>query len=280
MIVQPGGAISRSRSGDRSYTVTSNAYARREDKFWIVRLKRAATALAIVLILGVSGIGWFGLSAPALSHAPLADGLIDATSVEGRALFATSLQVDYGQLSPYLVGQTRRAYCGVATGAVVVNALRHPSTPLTQATFFTPQVAAVRSALRIAFGGLTLDQLAELLRAQGLDVIVVYAAQTDLAAFRSAALEVLAEPAQFLIANYDRVVLHQQGAGHISPVGAYDSGSDRFLVLDVAAHKYPPTWVRAVDLWNAMNTVDSASGATRGYLLVREGSPNKNIERI
>ena len=243
-----------------------------------MRLKRAATALAIVLIIGVSGISWFVLSAPAVNHAALADGLIDTTSAEGRALFATSLRVDFGQLSPYLIGQSRRAYCGVATATVVVNALRHPSIPLTQATFFTPQVTAVRSALRVAFGGLTLDELAELLRAQGLAVVVVHTAQTDLAAFRTAALAVLAEPAQFLITNYDRVVLHQQGAGHISPVGAYDSGSDRILVLDVAVHKYPPTWVRAVDLWNAMNTVDSASGATRGYLLVREGDPNKSIE--
>ncbi len=234
-------------------------------------MKRAALALLIVLIIGVSGIGWIAVGAPPVNHATLAADLVDATSAEGRALLATPVRIDYDQLSPYFVGQSRRAYCGVATGAAVLNALRHPPIPLTQTTFFSPQVSAVRSAMRVTFGGLTLDQLADLLKAQGLAVVVVHAAQSDLAAFRSAARAVLAEPAQFLIANYDRVALHQEGAGHISPVGAYDPGSDRLLVLDVAAHKYPPTWVRTGDLWNAMNTIDSTSGATRGYLVVREG---------
>ncbi len=235
-------------------------------------MKRAALAVLIALIIGVSGIGWFALAAPSVNHATLPADLVDATSAEGRALFATPWRIDYDQLAPYFVGQSRRAYCGVATGAAVLNALRQPPISLTQATFFAPPVAAVRSAMRVSFGGLTLEQLADLLRAQGLAVVVVHAAQSNLAAFRDAACAVVAEPAQFLITNYDRVALRQQGAGHISPVGAYDPGSDRVLVLDVAAHKYPPTWVRASDLWDAMNTLDSTSGTTRGYLLVREGT--------
>ncbi|HVQ02925.1 MAG TPA: phytochelatin synthase family protein, partial [Burkholderiaceae bacterium] len=47
--------------------------------------------------------------------------------------------------------------------------------------------------------------------------------------------------------------------------------SDRFLVLDVAAHRYPPVWVRSADLWAAVHTVDPASGRTRGFVIVREG---------
>jgi hypothetical protein len=51
-------------------------------------------------------------------------------------------------------------------------------------------------------------------------------------------------------------------------VAAYDLASDQFLILDVARFKYPPVWVKAERLWLAMNTIDRASGKTRGFVLV------------
>jgi hypothetical protein len=39
-------------------------------------------------------------------------------------------------------------------------------------------------------------------------------------------------------------------------------------VLDVAAHRYPYTWVPVSRLWSAMNTIDNDSGLARGYLLI------------
>jgi hypothetical protein len=57
--------------------------------------------------------------------------------------------------------------------------------------------------------------------------------------------------------------------GHISPLAAYDAKADRFRILDVARYKYPPVWVKASDLFDAMNTTDAANGnRTRGYVLV------------
>ncbi len=41
-----------------------------------------------------------------------------------------------------------------------------------------------------------------------------------------------------------------------------------FLILDVSRYKYPPVWVKASELWQAMVTVDSVSGKTRGFVLV------------
>jgi hypothetical protein len=81
----------------------------------------------------------------------------------------------------------------------------------------------------------------------------------------------LAESLTFVIVNYDRAVLGQDGGGHISPVGAYSPETDRMLVLDVAAYKYPYTWVPVSKLWSALNTIDPDSGQTRGYLLVSAG---------
>ena len=84
-------------------------------------------------------------------------------------------------------------------------------------------------------------------------------------AFRAAARVYLAQKDRFVIVNYLRKALGQEIGGHISPLAAYDSEADRFLILDVARYKYPPVWVKASDLFDAMNTSgDWRTGLTRG----------------
>lgn len=58
--------------------------------------------------------------------------------------------------------------------------------------------------------------------------------------------------------------LLQTGTGHFSPIGGYHAGRDMALILDVARFKYPPHWVPLKLLWEAMDTVDDASGFRRG----------------
>jgi len=72
-----------------------------------------------------------------------------------------------------------------------------------------------------------------------------------------------------VLINYDRGAVGQAPGGHISPVTAYDPQSDRALVLDTAAHRYPPVWVEVRALHRAMQAVDPDSGRARG--LVRVG---------
>lgn len=235
-------------------------------------LKLAAIVVAMTAALASSGIAWYVFSAPPAQHLPLAAELIDATSAQGRQLLAaTPAKSDYEQLNPHFVPQSRRAFCGVASSAIVINAALRPQSPVTQETLFTPAASAVRSELSVSFSGLTLDQLANIIRAHGLQVQVVHASQSSLESFRDTARATLAEPMTFLLVNYDRAKLRQDGAGHISPIGAYSPETDRMLVLDVAAYKYPYTWVPASRLWNALNTIDPDSGQTRGYLLVSGG---------
>lgn len=57
----------------------------------------------------------------------------------------------------------------------------------------------------------------------------------------------------------------QTGSGHFSPIGGYHTGKDMVLTLDVARFKYPPHWVPLELLWEAMNTIDGATGHHRGY---------------
>jgi len=233
-------------------------------------LKIAGFVVTITLATSVGGAWWYATSPPPSAHLQLPSPLIDAGAPEGRSLLeSTPLRTDYDLLSKQFVTQSRRGYCGVASATMVVNALRPASVPVSQQTFFTARTSAVRSSWQVTLAGMTLDQLADLLRAHDLTVALVHTSQSDLETFRSAARTSLLDPSDFLLVNYDRVALHQHGSGHISPVVAYHAATDRFLILDVASYNYPPTWVPAADLWNAMNTVDASSGKSRGFVLVR-----------
>ncbi|KAG5514616.1 hypothetical protein RHGRI_035872 [Rhododendron griersonianum] len=72
-----------------------------------------------------------------------------------------------------------------------------------------------------------------------------------------------------VISSYHRGTFKQTGTGHFSPIGGYHAGKDMALILDVARFKYPPHWVPLKLLWEAMNTVDEASGRPRGYVLIQ-----------
>jgi hypothetical protein len=100
-------------------------------------------------------------------------------------------------------------------------------------------------------------------------VEVRHAADGGLDGFRAAARDYLAARDHFVLVNYQRKALGQEIGGHISPLAAYDEKADRFLILDVARYKHQPVWVRASDLFDAMNTPDAANdNKTRGYVLI------------
>ena len=105
------------------------------------------------------------------------------------------------------------------------------------------------------------------MRANGANATVTYASDSNIDRFRAIARENLQTPHDFMLVNYERAALGQSKSGHISPLAAYDEQTDRLLILDVAAYKYPPVWVTTADLWNAMNTVDPASNRTRGFVV-------------
>jgi hypothetical protein len=98
---------------------------------------------------------------------------------------------------------------------------------------------------------------------------VHHAADSNLPEFRALAREHLGTPNRHVIVNYLRKSLGQEKGGHVSPLAAYDADTDRFLLLDVARYKYPPVWISAAELFNAMNTTDSDNqNRTRGFVLV------------
>lgn len=210
---------------------------------------------------------------------PLTENLIDFSSEEGQALFLDSdARVDYWALSPHFESQINLAYCGVASMVMVLNSMdmEAPVAPeygefrvFTQENFFdNPATESVITQDVVAQQGMTLFELGQLLASYGPRVEVVHAADTTLESFRERAIANLNEPDNYVLVNYLRRELGQETGGHISPLAAYDAESDRFLILDVARYKYPPIWVTTDDLWRSMNTVDSTSTLTRGFVLI------------
>lgn len=233
-------------------------------------MKWAAAGGAAVALSAAGGFSWYYLAPPPAENLPLAVDLIDIDSDHGRRLLVESAhKTDHGQLGPVFVPQRRRAFCGPATSATLINAVLRPADPVTQFSLFDDMAPELKSELDVSLSGLTLEELAQLLRAHGLVVRTVQAGASDIAAFRRDAQAVLSEPHTFLVVNYDRAALDQVGPGHISPVGAYHAATDHLLVMDVASYKYPYTWVPVEKLWAAMS--EPVAGRTRGYLLVSAG---------
>jgi hypothetical protein len=212
---------------------------------------------------------------------PLPERLIGLASPEGQALLiGAEASNDYFPLSMHFTTQINPAYCGPATIAMVLNAMniQRPASNMTlglgmfdQENIFTPAAEAVKPAAAIVSPpyGMTLDELGGIFSAYDLDVRVVHAADSDLESFRKTAIEQLADEDHFILVNYLRKAIGQEAGGHISPIGAYDAETDRFLILDVSRYKYPPIWVEASMLFDAMNTIDSDNNdKTRGYLSV------------
>lgn len=210
---------------------------------------------------------------------PIAPQLIPFSSREGEQLLIDSQsRQDYFRLSDRFVTQINQAYCGVASSVMVLNALglTAPESPqikpfreFTQENFFDrEETKKVISPDLVSKQGMTLAQLGGLLSSHGAKVKVHYGSDIALNRFRSLLRQNLSERNNFAIVNYLRKTIGQERGGHISPIAAYNQRTDRFLILDVSRYKYPPVWVKTVDLWQAIKTVDADAGKTRGFVLV------------
>ncbi len=193
--------------------------------------------------------------------------LIAFETPEGQALLADAeVRADVDALLPQLQSQEKMSWCGVASSATVLSAL--DGRRVAQDDVFTDRASDVRSFWRVTFGGMPLDALGGILAAHDKRVAVVHAGDSKVEAFRAMLLVNLAEPTDFVIVNYARNPLGQGDSGHFSPLGAYDEDTDRVLILDTAAYRWPPTWVGVEALFGAMNTLDSDGGRTRGWVEV------------
>ncbi len=201
------------------------------------------------------------------------------SSVEGAKDFtAATNKASFWQLSRFFITQKNQAYCGVASLAIVLNALNVPR-PYSSAyapyrlynqdNIFIPEVVKLFKPLFISGHGLTLQQLSQFAAVFPVTVNYYHADASDKAfeRFKARTLEALSSNKHYVIVNFSRKGIKEVGGGHFSPLAAYDKASDRFLLMDVSRYKYPPVWVKAKTLWQAMATKDTTSKNNRGYLV-------------
>jgi hypothetical protein len=172
---------------------------------------------------------------------------------------------DFTVLTSAFRPQKYRSFCGPATIETVLRAYGHSD--VTQASVFP----SLSSKLDTFYTGMSLAELAQLAQSSGLRAEIAYADSLDLEAFRARLKANLEQPGNFVVVNYDRRVLKQAGAGHISPIAAYDEARDAFLVLDEAAYRYPFTWIPAPLLYRATHT--RAGDHFRGVLFISSYRP-------
>ena len=233
--------------------------------------------------------------------------LVEWTAAESAERFVrSSHKIDFFPLSNHFVSQDNAIWCGPVSSAIVLNALRlgkRGGLPRDQGSIAEMEMAWLPAGADPFYGkytpnnvlnertktrlqvlgkpiliggeaksdfGLQLHQLAQVLRSHGLRIEArVVDADADSAAVRRELADNLARPGDFVLVNYARRSLGQEGGGHISPLGAYDAVSDSFLVMDVNPNRAPWVWVAADALIAAMRTFDTVEN--RGYLLVSEG---------
>lgn len=228
-----------------------------------------------------------GLAPPQRSVPPA---LVALDSDEGeRLLLESEARAPFLPLISYFVTQRSQTYCGLASIAMVLNAAEIPAPSprdyapyrlFTQDNVLSDRTHDITNARAVARSGMSLSQVGRVLAAYDLNAQVHYAGDHTLASFRNLATRYLAADDHHVIVNYSRAALDQEGAGHISPLGAYDAESDRFLILDVSRYKAPSVWVTAEDLFAAMAAPVSAGGRTRGFVLVRaDPAPDQSARR-
>jgi len=227
--------------------------------------------------------------------------VVPLDSKVGRDRDKTAIGVDKWKLENHFEAQDNKVFCALACAAIILNALR-------LGTKFDPILKRYTQKLLSESGekslmsilgkptknskgematdyGLQLRQLHELFKKLGLhSVIKVVSHDLKADRIKKELIKVLATKNKYLVVNYSRSVVGQAryvekdgkkeaGWGHMSPVAAYDPGSDSYLVLDVNTVKAPWSWIDGDTLIDAMNTHDYEEN--RGYLIVEEGGKER-----
>jgi hypothetical protein len=232
-----------------------------------------------------------------------AQGLVAFASNEGMARLAHSTaKVDFPGLANQYEAQSNSIFCGPTTAAIVLNAMRNrsPGLPRDHSRLRAQDLRYVPKAFdpaiprytqdnvlakgpktraqvlgepfavngkRVQDFGMQVRQLDALFRAQGLHTrLVIVDDKKSEQEIRSDLVENLERRGDYVVVNYKREAAGQQGGGHISPLAAYDRGSDSFLILDVNPAASGWVWMPTANLVRGMRTFDTAEN--RGYILV------------
>jgi len=254
--------------------------------------------LAIMLAMALASNA-LGLNATTDQLIPL----VLFASDEGLARLARSTaKADFPALVNQFEPQSNAAFCGPTSAAIVLNAIKGRSSelPRDRSRLHSEDLKFLPGGFDLTLPRFTQDnviekgpktrsqvlgepvringkstpdfgyqirQLDELLKLNGLATHLVIVndrkLETDI---RTDLVQNLRTAGNYVIVNYKRSAVGQQGGGHVSPVGAYDQLSDSFLVLDVNPTNAGWVWMPTSVLVKGMRTFDTIEN--RGYILV------------
>ena len=197
---------------------------------------------------------------------------------------------DYWAFSPFARAQFTSSACSIAAVTAAVNGLaglpaRAEDTILSQPELLEATGLPLWAELSAEGGdGVTFDQLAEFTaaaltaREMPYSVTTMHPSSDDattLDALRAAlaANEASADDAVLVYFNQG-VVTGDWDGPHVSPIGAYDAGRDRVLILEVDQDWYTPYWTPVPVLLQAMLRPAPADqgvleGQTGGLVIIR-----------
>ncbi|KAJ7972621.1 Phytochelatin Synthase, Glutathione gamma-glutamylcysteinyltransferase [Quillaja saponaria] len=200
---------------------------------------------------------------------------IDFASFEGKKLFIEAIQngtmEGFYRLISYFQTQSEPAYCGLASLAVVLNALgidpgRKWKGPWRW--FDESMLDCCEPLEKVKASGISFGKLVCLAHCAGAKVDAFRTNQSNIHDFRKYVMKCSTSDNFHVISSYNRAAFKQTGTGHFSPIGGYHAGSDMALILDVARFKYPPHWVPLTLLWEAMDHIDETTRQHRGFMLI------------
>ncbi|KAL5711926.1 glutathione gamma-glutamylcysteinyltransferase [Ranunculus cassubicifolius] len=200
---------------------------------------------------------------------------IDFASSDGKKLFSEALQngtmEGFFKLISNFQTQSEPAYCGLASLSMVLNALaidpgRKWKGPWRW--FDESMLDCCEPLEKVKAEGITFGKVACLAHCAGARVEAFRTNQSTIDEFRKYIKTCTSSDVCHVLTSYHRAHFKQTGSGHFSPIGGYHAETDMALILDVARFKYPPHWVPLKLLWEAMGTVDEATGHQRGFMLI------------
>lgn len=207
---------------------------------------------------------------------------VSMLSDEGSKLLKSALgQATALRLLANLETQKTQTYCGIATTVTALNSIEDvrsnaPLDPLyypykfyTQDAIFNSKCALdAATPAAVLSMGVTLPELASFARCYHPGkVTAVHASDrySSVASMRDALIDALKSDDTRIMMNYLR---KEYNGGHWSPIGAYNADKDMFLVVDVERYLYPPLWLPASVVFDAVTTTDSTSGKSRGFVIL------------
>lgn len=200
--------------------------------------------------------------------------LIRFSSPTGVLFLKENIQRNALKLLEHFTTQKTVTYCGAASAVMVLNALeitapedlQHPSYHyFTQENLFNERIKSIITPEAMQRQGIPLSKLTQVFQAWNVKAEAYYANQLTLKKFRELLKKSITNQ-HFIVVNFNRATLDQEGHGHFSPIAAYNERTDRFLMLDVARYKYPAYWVKTADLWKAVFTQDA--DRYRGVIII------------